>query len=69
MRAFEKLYEQHGMKGVSSAAVAKEAGYSRSSFYRTFDSVYDLLEILELRAVPTREFRYLVDNANTITMK
>jgi hypothetical protein len=27
MRAFEKLYEQHGMKGVSAAAVAKEAGY------------------------------------------
>ena len=68
MQAFEKLYAQHGMKGVSAAAVAKEAGYSRSSFYRSFDSVYDLLEILELRAVPTKEYRYLAENADTVTM-
>ena len=68
IRAFEKLYEKQGMKGISAAAVAKEAGYSRSSFYRAFDSVYDVLDVLEARAVPTREFRYLADNAETVTM-
>lgn len=68
IRAFEKLYEERGMKGISAAAVAKEAGYSRSSFYRIFDSVYDVLEILEARAVPTKEFQYLADNANIVTM-
>ena len=45
------LYDERGMKGISAAAVAKEAGYSRSSFYRVFDSVYDVLEILEARAM------------------
>lgn len=69
IKAFEKLYEEHGMKGISAAAVAKEAGYSRSSFYRMFDSVYDVLEILETKAVPTREFRYLADHADTVTME
>lgn len=68
VKAFEKLYEENGMKGISAAAVAKEAGYSRSSFYRSFDSVYDVLEILEMRAIPTAEFRYLAENANTVTM-
>ena len=51
VRAFEKLYDERCMKGISAAAVAKEAGYSSSSFYRVFDSVYDVLEILEARAM------------------
>ena len=69
MKAFEKLYAEGGMRGLSAAAVAKEAGYSRSSFYRVYDSVYDLLDILVLRAVPTREYRYLATHANTVTME
>lgn len=69
IRAFETLYEKNGMKGVSAAAVAKEAGYSRSSFYRSFDSVYDVLDAVEIAATPYEEMAFLVQNANTVNMK
>lgn len=69
IRAFEKLYEIDGMRGISAASVAAEAGYSRSSFYRTFESVYDLLSAVEMCATPSREFAYLADHAETVTME
>lgn len=69
MKAFENQYEALGMKGLSAASVAAEAGYSRSSFYRSFESVYDLLTLVEKRATPTREFSYLADNSETVTME
>lgn len=53
--AFEKLYERNGMKGVSVAAIAKETGYSRSSFYRSFESIYDVLSAVEIAATPYAE--------------
>lgn len=69
IKAFEDLYEPNGMKGVSAAAIAAQAGYSRSSFYRSFESVYDLLSLVEMRATPSKEFSYLAEHANTVTME
>lgn len=69
VKAFEFLYENNGMKGVSAMAVAEKAGYSRSSFYRTFDSVYDLLVLVEVSATPYQEMSKLLQDPNHITME
>lgn len=67
--AFEKLYERNGMKGVSVAAIAKKTGYSRSSFYRSFESIYDVLSAVEIAATPYAEARFLLEHADTVTME
>lgn len=67
--AFRLLYAEHGMSGMSANLVAEKAGYSRSTLYRHFESIYDILRVLEDEALPKREFKVLVDNAETVSMK
>lgn len=67
--AFRLLYAEHGMSGMSVNLVAEKAGYSRSTLYRHFESIYDILRVLEDEALPKREFKVLINNAETVSMK
>lgn len=47
MDAFWELYCANGMGKVTVGAVAKAAGFNRSTFYEYFTDIYELLEELE----------------------
>lgn len=66
--AFKEMYPEKGMRGISAASLADRAGYSRSTFYRSFESVYDVLRIVEIEATPYTGMQYLLDHANTVCM-
>jgi AcrR family transcriptional regulator len=66
--SFKELYAVNGMKGLSAAELSSKTGYSRSTFYRYFDSVYDLLDMLEIEATPYANMSYLVDHADEVGM-
>jgi AcrR family transcriptional regulator len=68
IEAFIELYAKDGMRSVSGSALAAKAGYSRATLYRCFDSVGDILELLEIQATPYKEMRYLLDNADSVNM-
>lgn len=69
IQAFKELYPQTGMKGLSASTLSARAGYSRSTFYRCFDSVYDVLNAVEKEAMPYEEMAYLIEHANTVNMR
>jgi AcrR family transcriptional regulator len=69
IEAFKKLYPANGMRGISGAALAKRAGYSRSTFYRDFESVYDVLRLVEIEATPYQRMKYLLDHADSVGMR
>lgn len=66
--AFKELYAVNGMKGISAASLSAKTGYSRSTFYRYFESVYDLLVLVEVEATPYANMAFLMDNWDTIGM-
>lgn len=66
--AFWRLYSHHGMDGLTAQALCEAAGYSRSSFYRHFQSVYDLLDEFEEAALPRAEMALLLDDIDTVGM-
>lgn len=66
--AFWQLFSKQGMTGLTAARLCERAGYSRSSFYRHFQSTYDLLDELEERALPYREMGQLLQRVDTIGM-
>ncbi|MGI6104758.1 MAG: TetR/AcrR family transcriptional regulator [Raoultibacter sp.] len=68
IEAFKKLYEKNGMRGVSGSSLSAKAGYSRATLYRYFESVYDILDLIEAQATPYAEMQYLLENANTVGM-
>lgn len=68
LAAFKELYAANGMKGLSAAALSAKTGYSRSTFYRYFESVYDLLDAVESEATPYENMGYLVDHAEDVGM-
>ena len=68
LAAFKELYAENGMKGLSAAALSAKTGYSRSTFYRYFESVYDLLDLLEIEATPYDNMAYLVQHADEVDM-
>ena len=68
LAAFKELYAANGMKGLSAAALSAKTGYSRSTFYRYFESVYDLLDLVEIEATPYKNMAYLVEHANEVDM-
>lgn len=69
IEAFVRLYAPCGMKGLSVNALCERAGYSRSTFYRTFYSLDDVLEELENEALPTDAMNTLLENADEISME
>ncbi len=68
IEAFKKLYATEGMRGVSGSTLAVKAGFSRATLYRCFESVYDILDLIEGQATPHAEMRYLLEQAETVTM-
>ncbi|MEF2655407.1 MAG: TetR/AcrR family transcriptional regulator [Eggerthellaceae bacterium] len=69
IEAFVILYAPCGMKGISVNTLCARAGYSRSTFYRTFYSLDNVLEELEDTALPTDAMDTLLENANDIGME
>ncbi|WP_195268016.1 TetR/AcrR family transcriptional regulator [Eubacterium sp. 1001713B170207_170306_E7] len=63
IEAFWQIYGEKGIKHTTVGAVAKSAGYNRSTFYEYFTDIYDLLEQLEddllkgLKAEIAKEFQ------------
>ncbi|MGE9834791.1 TetR/AcrR family transcriptional regulator [Streptococcus orisratti] len=47
MDAFCILYRQNPIDKITVSQVIETAGYNRSTFYRYFDSVYDILDAIE----------------------
>ncbi|MDO4889831.1 MAG: TetR/AcrR family transcriptional regulator [Coriobacteriaceae bacterium] len=68
LAAFKELYAINGMKGISAATLSAKTGYSRSTFYRYYESVYDLLILVETEATPYQNMQFLRDNWDTIGM-
>lgn len=66
--AFWRLYSRSGMAGLTVQVLCEAAGYSRSSFYRHFQSVYDLLDEFEERALPRAEMGGLLANVESVGM-
>ena len=66
--AFKERYAANGMKGLSAATLSAKTGYSRSAFYRYFESVYDLFDLAEVEATPYENMAYLVENADAVDM-
>ncbi len=69
IEAFKLLYARQGMSGVSARALAEKSGYSRSTLYRHFPSIYDVLREVEDEAIPREAMHELVERADTLDMR
>lgn len=55
MDAFWELYSNEGIEKISVREIIGKAGYNRSTFYRYFTDVYDVLEQIEDSVLPDIE--------------
>lgn len=55
MDAFWDLYRKEGIKKISVKEIVHRAGYNRSTFYKYFTDIYDVLEQIEASALPDIE--------------
>lgn len=69
LEALLKLFQENPGAEVSVAALYAKAGYSRSTFYRYFDSLPEAHEALEDRVVPTGVLQALVAGGDTVGME
>lgn len=69
LEALLKLFQENPGAEVSVAALCAKAGYSRSTFYRYFDSLPEAHEALEDRVVPTGVLQALVAGGDTVGME
>ncbi len=60
LEALLKLFQENPGAEASVTALCAKAGYSRSTFYRYFDSLPEAYETLEDRVVPTGVLQALV---------
>ena len=68
LEALLKLFQENPGAEVSVAALCAKAGYSRSTFYRYFDSLPEAHEALEDHVVPTGVLQALVAGGDTVGM-
>lgn len=69
LEALLKLFQENPGAEVSVAALCAKAGYSRSTFYRYFDSLPEAHEALEDRVVPTGVLQALVAGGDAVGME
>lgn len=69
IEAFFTLYATHEAKDISVALLCDHAGYSRSTFYRQFESIDDVLAALEDAVVPRDVMDGLLVRADEIGMR
>lgn len=69
LEALLKLFQENPGAEASVAALCAKAGYSRSTFYRYFDSLPEAHEALEDRVVPTGVLQALVAGGDAVGME
>lgn len=69
VEAFAEMYAELDGREPSVGALCERAGYSRSTFYRQFDSMDEVLDAWEDSVVPYDAMHALLDNAETIGMR
>ncbi|WP_449134114.1 TetR family transcriptional regulator [Senegalimassilia sp.] len=69
LEALLKLFQENPGAEASVTALCAKAGYSRSTFYRYFDSLPEAYETLEDRVVPTGVLQALVAGGDTVCME
>jgi len=53
--AFWKIYKEKRIERISIKEICQIAGYNRSTFYEYFIDIYDVLEQIEDKLIPTKE--------------
>ena len=69
LEALLKLFQENPGAEASVTALCAKAGYSRSTFYRYFDSLPEAYETLEDRVVPTGVLQAPVAGGDTVCME
>lgn len=68
-RSFLELYAEKPLERITAKEVAQNAGYARGSFYRTFNSVEDILTSLEEENTGTTLCANLIANIDSMTLE
>ena len=63
------LFREGAPNEVSVATLCAKAGYSRSTFYRYFDSLDEVHEALEYRVIPQKELDSLIKRNRIVDME
>ncbi len=53
--AFWKIYKKKRIERITIKEICQTAGYNRSTFYEYFIDIYDVLEQIEDKLIPTKE--------------
>ncbi len=69
IEALWRLYREHRTGEVSVGELCAKAGYSRSTFYRHFESLDDVHGALECKAIPRSELDSLLDRDRAVDME
>ena len=69
IEALLRLFREGAAGEVSVATLCAKAGYSRSTFYRYFDSLDEVHEALEDRSIPQKELDSLIAGNRIIGME
>lgn len=69
VEALLRIYRTRPVSDVSVAELCAKAGYSRSTFYRYFDSLDQVHQALEERAVPTKAMEKLLADGQRASME
>ena len=69
IEALLRLFREGAPNEVSVATLCAKAGYSRSTFYRYFDSLDEVHEALEYRVIPQKELDSLMERNRIVGME
>lgn len=67
--ALMHLYTENNLEDISVVMLCKKAGYSRSTFYRNFNTIDDVMQELEESAIPYQSMNYLLSKSSTLEME
>lgn len=69
IEALLRLFKENPTDDISVGALCTKAGYSRSTFYRYFESLEEVHEALENRSVPTSAMERLLEGGGRVGME
>lgn len=69
LEALLRLFKENALGEISVGALCTKAGYSRSTFYRYFNSLDEVHEELEDKFIPTKAMNRLIDDGDRAGME
>lgn len=69
LEALLRLFKENAVSEISVGALCAKAGYSRSTFYRYFNSLDEVHEELEDKFIPTKAMNRLIDDGDRAGME